>query len=56
MKDLKPVESKETEAKPGFFQRIFTKMDHAMKTKADEKAKSGCCCSGDDKGKGGKCC
>jgi len=43
------------ETKPGFFSRIFTKMDNAMKTKADEAAKNQCC-SPDDKGKGGKCC
>ena len=43
------------EAKPGFFTRIFTKMDSAMKTKADEAAKNQCC-SPNDKGKGGKCC
>ena len=39
---------------PGLFKRIFTKMDDAMKAKADEAAKNQCC-SGDD-GKGGKCC
>ncbi len=44
-----------TESKPGFFTRIFTKMDSAMKQKAEEKAKSGCCC-GDKNDKGGKCC
>ncbi|MFT5826208.1 MAG: hypothetical protein ACI8ZW_001717, partial [Yoonia sp.] len=42
--------------KLGFFQRILTKVDTAMKTKADEQAKNSQCCSGDDKGKGGKCC
>ena len=52
---LKPQES--SEAKPGFFARIFTKMDSAMKEKADAKAQNSCC-SGDSKGKGkgGKCC
>ncbi len=44
-----------TESKPGFFSRIFTKMDGAMKAKADEAAKNQCC-SNDKKGKGGKCC
>ncbi|MEN8661328.1 MAG: hypothetical protein ACN4GF_10530 [Lentimonas sp.] len=44
-----------TETKPGFFTRIFTKMDNAMKTKADEAAKSECCAP-NDKGTGGKCC
>ncbi len=41
--------------KPGFFKRIVTKMDDAMKAKADQKSQSNCC-SGDDKGSGGKCC
>ena len=45
-----------TEPKPSFFKRILTKMDSAMKEKADEQAKNSQCCSGDDKGKGGKCC
>lgn len=49
---LKPQES--AESKSGFFSRIFTKLDSAMKEKADEKAQNNCC-SGDD-GKGGKCC
>ncbi|MFT5836794.1 MAG: hypothetical protein ACI9ZV_000292 [Candidatus Azotimanducaceae bacterium] len=44
-----------TETKPGFFTRILKKVDTAMKAKADEAAKSECC-SGDKKGKGGKCC
>lgn len=43
-----------SEEKPGFFQRIFTKMDQSMKEKADAKAKDSCC-NGND-GKGGKCC
>ena len=42
--------------KLGFFKRILTKMDTAMKEKADEQAKNSQCCSGDDQGKGGKCC
>jgi len=41
--------------KPGLFKRIFTKMDDAMKAKADEKSQSSCC-GGDSKGKDGKCC
>jgi hypothetical protein len=49
--NLKPAAEK-----PGFFQRIFTKMDSAMKDKADAQAKNSSCCSEDDKGKGGKCC
>lgn len=39
--------------KSGFFERLFGKLDKAMKEKAEEKAKDSCC--GDD-GKGGKCC
>ena len=45
-----------SDTKPGFFQRILTKVDAAMKAKADAQAKNSSCCSGDDKGKGGKCC
>ena len=52
---LQPTESSQPEAKAGFFTRIFTRLDNSMKAKADEKAKNSCC-SGDDKGKGGKCC
>ena len=50
---LKPQES--DAAKPGVFARIFKKMDSAMKAKADAQAQNSCC-SGDGKGKGGKCC
>jgi hypothetical protein len=42
------------EAKPGFFGRIFRKLDESMKQKADEKSQKSSCCGGD--GKGGKCC
>jgi hypothetical protein len=44
-----------TEKKPGFFGRLFQKLDSSMKQKAEEKAQEGCC-GGDDKSKGGKCC
>lgn len=47
--------SENTETKPGLFKRIFTKLDDSMKAKAEEASKSSCC-SGDDKGKDGKCC
>ncbi|MGJ8650395.1 MAG: hypothetical protein ACSHX4_08550 [Opitutaceae bacterium] len=50
---LKP--EKATEPEPGFFNRMFTKLDNSMKAKADEAAKNECC-SPNDKGKGGKCC
>ena len=39
-----------TETKPGLFKRIFTKMDDAMKAKADEAAKGSCCSGKDNKG------
>jgi len=42
---------------PGFFSKMVQKLDNVLKQKADAKAQQGCCCSsGDDKGKGGKCC
>lgn len=40
--------------KQGFFARAFTKLDNAMKAKADAKAQNSCCSDSD--GKGGKCC
>jgi len=39
----------------GLFKKLFSKLDQAMKEKADANAKESSCCSGDD-GKGGKCC
>lgn len=42
------------ESNPGFFKRIFTKIDESMKEKADAKAQDSCC--GGSDGKGGKCC
>jgi hypothetical protein len=48
----KPTET--SEPKPGFFKRVFTKLDQSMKEQADAKAKNSCC-SGDNN-KGGKCC
>jgi hypothetical protein len=57
MQNLKPIDPNTSATKTGFFKRILTKMDSAMKEKADEQAKNSQCCSGDDdKGKGGKCC
>lgn len=44
------------EAKQGFFARMFTKLDNSMKAKAEQQANNSQCCSGDDNGKGGKCC
>jgi hypothetical protein len=40
----------------GFFKRIFTKMDDAMKTKAEAQGESNCCSGDKDDSKGGKCC
>lgn len=57
MSEDKTTDEKAAESgteKPGFFQRIFTKLDQSMKEKADAKAQNSCC-SGSD-GKGGKCC
>ena len=39
----------------GLFKKLFSKLDQAMKDKADAQAKENSCCSGDD-GKGSKCC
>ena len=50
--NLKP--SKQEATKPGFFKRVFTKLDQSMKEKAEQNAQDSCC-SGSD-GKGGKCC
>ncbi|MGC9450451.1 MAG: hypothetical protein ACP5I4_03305 [Oceanipulchritudo sp.] len=45
----------ESREKPGFFKRLFKKLDASMKEKAEKQAEEGCCCdSGKDKG--GKCC
>ena len=47
----------ETREKPGFFKRLFNRIDQTMKEKAEKQASEGSsCCSGDDKDKGGKCC
>jgi len=56
MNKLQPVETSKSTEKPGFFKRMISKMDSAMKAKADAQAKNSECCSGNDKGKGGKCC
>ena len=53
--ESKTNEATKTASEQGFFKRIFTKMDDAMKAKADDAAKNPCC-SGDKNGKGGKCC
>lgn len=44
-----------SEKSPGFFGRMFQKLDDAMKQKAEEKSKESRCCSEEDS-KGGKCC
>ena len=50
--NLKP--STQSETKPGFFQRIFSKLDQSMKEQADKQAENTCC--PEDSKKGGKCC
>ena len=40
----------------GIFKRIFTKIDDAMKAKADAQAENGCCPDSKKDGKGNKCC
>ena len=47
-----------TPEKPGFFKRMFEKLDKSMKEKADKQSGSGCCCgdSDDESAKGTKCC
>ncbi|MGC6455375.1 MAG: hypothetical protein ACON39_00265 [Coraliomargaritaceae bacterium] len=57
MNETKPEKQKPSapsETKPGFFQRIFTKLDQTMKQQADKQAQNSCCSGNDDKG--GKCC
>ena len=55
--DIKPAESGN---KPGFFARLFGRIDKAMKESAEKKSAQGCCCcSGEAKKDGnqsGKCC
>jgi hypothetical protein len=51
----KSIKASQREAQPkadGFFKRIFTKVDEAMKAKAENT----CCKDSDSDGKGGKCC
>jgi len=55
MSQTNPNNLKPSTEKPGFFTRIFSKMDSAMKEKADAKAQNSSCCSGKDS-KGNKCC
>lgn len=56
MKNETPLDKQApTQAKPGLFQRIFTKLDASMKAQAEVKANKPCCGSGKDD-KGGKCC
>ncbi len=49
---LKPTAQSET--KPGFFRRIFSKLDQSMKEQAEKQAEDTCC--SEDSKKGGKCC
>ncbi|MGB0460426.1 MAG: hypothetical protein ACPGH0_04540 [Opitutales bacterium] len=54
-------EAKLTDASPnpkpeGFFKRIFTKMDGAIKAKAEAQSGNACCSGDQGDGKGGTCC
>jgi len=42
--------------KPGFFARIFARLDKAMKEKSEQSAQKGSCCCSENKDDGGKCC
>jgi uncharacterized protein YaaN involved in tellurite resistance len=57
MNDTNPDKLKPTalnDTKPGFFQRIFTKLDQSMKEKADKQADNACC--SENSKKDGNCC
>jgi hypothetical protein len=53
-----PTKEKNTvpDRNSGLFKQLFSKLDRAMKEKADTQAKENSCCSDDSNGKGGKCC
>ena len=55
--DIKTAESTD---KPGFFARIFARLDKAMKETAEKKSSQGCCCcsgkANEEGNQGGKCC
>ena len=52
-----PEKNPSEKAEPeGFFKRIFTKMDTAMKAKAEAQSNNACCSGDQSDGKGGKCC
>ncbi len=55
MKETATIQKDRTAEKPGLFKRIVSKVDAAMKQKAEAKAQENSCCGGKD-GKGGKCC
>ena len=50
--EISPTPSKKA---PGFFSRMFQKLDNTMKQKAEEKSQQNSRCSEEDR-KGGKCC
>ena len=55
MNETTTTESTKTPAKqPGFFGRMFQKLDDSLKQKADAQAEEGCCCCSEEKGD--KCC
>jgi len=58
MSDSKPNSASNTagpDRQSGLFKKLFSKLDQAMKDKAEAQAKESSCCSGEN-GKGGKCC
>lgn len=57
MNEKQSTHAPQERKQPGFLQRMLEKLDRQMKDKAEEKARSGSCCSPDrSDGKGGKCC
>lgn len=54
--EAKPNDASQKLKPEGFFKRIFTKMDDAMKAKAEAQSGNACCSGDQGDGKGGKCC
>lgn len=50
-----PTEAAKEEKQPGFFGRIFQKLDDSMKQKAEAQSQEQSCCAGTDS-KGNRCC
>lgn len=54
--EAKPSDASLNSEPEGFFKRIFTKMDDAIKAKAEAQSDNACCSGDQGDGKGGKCC